>query len=276
MAEKRFTHEEAQRIFAAAAERQRAQEASRQDTLTLGELEEAALAAGLDPALVRAAALDEMHPDRLPVDRGVMGFPTEIRRVRSFGHPLDDPTWARLVDQFRRTFDKTGIASEVGGVREWATHVEDAKMPIRITAEPEEGGTRLTVQRQMHQQALGLGIGSGVLFGMAVLFLLIWLFATGPQVADMIKVSGLMALMGTLFFGVALAGTRREAQTLRRQFRDVLQQSEQVLTSSQDAQRRAASERRLEAPQGDAAGPARADEPVDLLRPREPGRRARG
>ncbi|MEM6328453.1 MAG: hypothetical protein AAF791_15165, partial [Bacteroidota bacterium] len=72
---RQFTEQEAQRIFAHMAEMQRAEVSRAPSGLSLEDLREAALAAGLDPSYVtRAVAELDSVPDK---ERTLLGAPVE-------------------------------------------------------------------------------------------------------------------------------------------------------------------------------------------------------
>ena len=114
---RRYSEEDAQRIFALVAERQRASLGA-DSGLSLAELEEAARAAGLDPSLVAGAAAEV---DALPdaEDRTLAGAPVEVVRQRLIGRSVDDDTWAQMVAAARAEFGDAGMAGQIGRLREW-------------------------------------------------------------------------------------------------------------------------------------------------------------
>jgi hypothetical protein len=196
---RRFSEEEAQRIFARVAERQRL---TPEHGLSLAELEEAARAAGLDPSLVASAAAEL---DAAPgPDQTLAGAPVEIVRQRVVAGPVDDDTWAQMVAAARAEFGEPGVAGQIGRLREWTDFSGGPKNGVvtRLTVEPAGDGTRITLSRsvrevvsgfviaQVVQGMLGLlfgvlvltGVEEGMLFPMAILLGLAALFAAGTQI----------------------------------------------------------------------------------------------
>lgn len=139
----RLSEEEARRIFADAS-RATTEGDTPREGLTLAELQEIGRAAGIDPAAVAAAADSARHTPGVPTWRGV---PLATRRTRLVPATLSDDAWAAAVADFRRTFNVQGTTEQIGGQRTW-THVvgESVQMlMVRATAEPVDGGTRVTI-----------------------------------------------------------------------------------------------------------------------------------
>ena len=159
---RRFSEEEAQRIFALVAERQRAGLGA-DAGLSLSELEEAARAAGLDPSLVASAAAEldaASHPEKT-----LAGAPVEVVRSRVVPGTLDEATWGELVAAARREFDELGMAGQVGRLREWTALTGNGtnhSTVTRLTAEPTDEGIRLTVSRSVRDAVLGFTIAAAI------------------------------------------------------------------------------------------------------------------
>jgi hypothetical protein len=112
--------------------------------LTLAQIKAAAAEAGIDPALVeRAARLLPASASASPFER-LMGGP--IRHDGEIHVPaaLDEAGAARLLSavQLNAGQPGTGHASAIGMV--W--HASDEGEPFSVTAQPEEGGTSVTVR----------------------------------------------------------------------------------------------------------------------------------
>ena len=201
---RRFTEEEVQRIFALVAERHRAV-TSAASGLSLAELEEAAEAAGFDPALVAAAAAEldaAPHPERT-----LAGAPVEVVRTRVVGGPLDDRAWEQMVSAARSEFGEPGMSGQVGRLREWTSFRSAGQNQVvtRVTAEPADDGTRVTVSRSIRDMAFGFTLAAAIQWAMALLFTLL---AVGGVEPDLWIPAALLAGLGTLFgLGVGI-GTR--------------------------------------------------------------------
>ena len=200
---RRYSEEEAQRIFALVADRQRT--ASGAEGLSLEELEEAARAAGLDPGLVAVAAAEL---DAAPHDeKTLLGAPTEVVRTRLVEGELSEDAWASMVGQARREFGQPGMAGQIGRLREWTVLNGGTKngTVTRLTAEPTPEGTRLTLTRSIREVVLGLSIASAIQSAMAVLFTVLAVAGVDPElwIAALI-----MASLGLAFGGGVQIGAR--------------------------------------------------------------------
>lgn len=209
-----FTKEEAQRIFSLAAERQQAKQRESDGQLSIADLEEAGVAAGIDPEYIRAAAGDLLRPERATEQRNFMGFPVELRESHVLSLAFDEEKWKKSVDIFTHVYGKAGKTMEVGTTHRWQSEQNDNQMPVSIIAEKEEHGTRFTIERKMWPMTLGFGIGAGVNLLMGLIFTTIWLTTS---VSDELIIPGtimmsiglLMGLFGSI--GMKIYG-RRESK----------------------------------------------------------------
>ena len=214
---RRFTQEEAQRIFAHVAERQRATSTAGEG-LSLGELEEAARAAGLDPALVAMAAA-ELDAAPRP-DRTLAGAPVEVSRYRVVAGSFGDDAWARVVAAARTEFGEPGVAGQVGRLREW-TLLSGGKSETvtRLTAEPTAEGTRITLSHSVRQTVRGLTVAQAVQASMAAVLGIVVLL--GADASLWVPVLILVAL-AALFAAGTQIGTRVWHRRRARQFERLL------------------------------------------------------
>ena len=214
-----FTEDEAREVLALAAERSHtASEASA--GLTLAELEEAARAAGIDPAHVRSAAADVLSPGRRAVHRTFLGVPVEVRRTRVLAGHLGPDDWAAVVGEARRAFGAHGVVTELGRTREWASHAHDTQAPVRLVAEPADGGTRLTAERNTWARALGVTGGAGVNLVVGLVLAAVWL-ATGADSALWMPAL-LLTVFAVAFSAVGLSTLRKKGRAEAEAFDRVL------------------------------------------------------
>lgn len=193
-----FSREEAERIFALAAERQQARLSAEENQLTLADLEEAGRAAGIDPAFIRAAASDLMRPDRATARRTFFGLPVEYRESHLIPMAFDEASWRKSVDLFVKVYGKAGQTLDVGTTRRWlARESEENQMPAQIIAEEEEHGTRFTIERKMWPMTLGFGIGAVVNLLIGLIFFTLYL--TTPTAADLWLPGMIMTFIGLVF-----------------------------------------------------------------------------
>lgn len=201
---RRYSEEDAQRIFALVAERQR--NAPGVDSgLSLAELEEAARVAGLDPSLVAAAAAEV---DAAPgPDRTLAGAPVEVVRQRVVPGPIGDDAWAQMVGAMRSEFGQAGMAGQVGRLREWTLISGGAKngTTTRLTVEPTADGTRVTLSRSVREAVFGFTLASAIQWVMASLFATLALAGVDNELWIP---AGILVALGLLFGVGTQVGTR--------------------------------------------------------------------
>lgn len=218
-----FSKEEAQQIFAAAADRQQAHHHETGERLTLEELEEAATAAGIDPIHVRAAAEGLMLPAGAGTQRRVLGLPVESSRSITIPFAVDDVEWGLIIEELRSVFKKRGIATEVGAVREWASESDDRRSPVRVTASPAGEATSLSFERSRWNQVAGLG--SGALSLLFTAFILAIVSAAGGA-ADVPIL--LMTIIGGLFSVGVAVGTHAIAKRDEARFDEAIRRIQRI------------------------------------------------
>ena len=149
-----FSEEEAQRIFARAAERQHAA-GDAPPGFSLDELTEIGRAAGLSPEHIAAAVTDVRAGRAEPPDVETFGgIPVTIRRTRVLPGPLTDEMWEGVVARLRRTFKSKGLTTEVGRTREWTgTNIAGGLLNLHATMIPVEGGTRVLLESSRAEEA---------------------------------------------------------------------------------------------------------------------------
>lgn len=219
--DRQYSKEEMQRIFAAAAEKQRADHAKVETRLTLAELEEAAAAAGIDPAYVREAAADLMRSGHAPLHRKFLGLPVEMRQSVTLPHALSEAAWIRIVQEARRAYKTSGLASDLGPIREWTSGVDPKRMPVRIVSEPEGDGTRISIERKTWQRALGVSIATAISLAYTIVFFVLWAVGTGPGLWIPAVLLGLFSM---LFGGGMALGFQTLAKKDTERFRAILDQ----------------------------------------------------
>ncbi|OZC04352.1 hypothetical protein [Rubricoccus marinus] len=230
---KRFTEADAQRIFAAAAERQLERKQT-EPGLSLEELEEIGRTSGLDPELVREAAMDALRPDPAATTKTVMGIPLAFRRERFVRGTVTPETWAEIVMDLRRQFDKPGLVTDIGPLREWRSVANDQQQPVTVTLSPERDGTRVVIEQSQTNAALGLGIATGINAVMGVVFALI--AVTGVE-SDMFVPAIVMLLFAALFGGGSYGGMRAYASSQIAKFDATLDRIDLALRNAEaDAQ----------------------------------------
>ena len=173
---RRFTEKETDTILRRAAELQASGgvEATGERGLTITEMESIAREVGLDPGLIRRAAL-EMDQRKAARSSPFFGAPLRLSLERVIPGDLTDDGWGTMSMEFQRSFGP-GHASQAGRMRTWsviARGSEAASRSLSVSATVDQGRTVLRVDEPQTQLAGGLfgglmgGLGGGG-FGVAM------------------------------------------------------------------------------------------------------------
>ena len=149
--DRRFTEDEAQRVFARAAARQHAH-APPPDGLTLAELQAIGREAGLDPEQIAAVVAEgEAEADAHDLWHGV---PVRAARTRLLPARVSDTDWEAIVDALRSEFNVSGSAGQIGRRREWSSEAGSTS-GYHVTVEPRDDGDLVRIQGpdSAHQMA---------------------------------------------------------------------------------------------------------------------------
>ncbi|MEM8488902.1 MAG: hypothetical protein AAF564_25380 [Bacteroidota bacterium] len=229
---RKFSKEEAERIFSLAAERQQAKRIDEVNQLSLAELEEAGLAAGIDPAFIREAAGDLLRPDRATEQRDFMGFPVELRESHVLPIAFDDQNWKQAVDIFTGVYNKPGLVTEIGTTRRWQSEPKETGIPVTVIAEKESHGTRFTIEKKTWPMTLGFGIGSVVNVLMGLMFGIVWLSTTGNE--ELVFPAGIMMGIGLLLGVIGGFSTKAMAKQDAKHFENVFRHLNNLAQASED------------------------------------------
>lgn len=214
-----FSKEEAQRIFSLAAERQQVRQSEVDEQLSLEDLEEAGLAAGIDPAFIRAAASDLLRPDRVTEQRNFLGLPVELRESHVLPIPYTEENWKQMVDRFCQVYNKPGVARELGTTRRWQSEANDNQMPTQIIAEKDEYGTRITIERKLWPLSLGFGISAVVNLLIGFIFFGIWMSVGTAD--EMIIPASIMLGIGALLGMIGSISTKSAGKAEHKRFEQI-------------------------------------------------------
>jgi hypothetical protein len=119
--------------------------------LTLREIETIAAEAGIEPALIRRAALD-LAGNRAPgLWRRIAGPSTHIHAERTIPGEVGADTLSAIVDAVRTELGRSGTAHDVLGGLEWTGR--DSWGKVHITARPGGAETRLYVSADRSETA---------------------------------------------------------------------------------------------------------------------------
>ena len=215
--DRRFSEREIREVFERAAAQQQAAH-QEPDGLTLAEMQEVALSAGLDPQYVaqaaQAVALGEPESGRTTFGP----VPTGVYRTEMLPGPPSDALWASILSDVRHTFGAKGKVREraPGGLREWRNG------NLRVTLEPAGTGSRLSMRTRKDGAAPGL-VNMGVLMILGTVAILISLIGFGDTNAALGWMG--MLLGGTMGAGGMWAGQRGWAATRETQMEAIAERA---------------------------------------------------
>ena len=219
---RKFSKDEAQRIFSLAAERQQAKQKEDTNQLTMQDLEEAGAAAGIDPAFIRAAASDLLRPSRATEERKFFGFPVELRESHVLTLDFNEENWKKSVDIFAEVYNKPGYSRDVGTTKRWSSEKTENQLPTHIIAEKDEDGTRFTIDQKTWPMTLGFGIGAAITFFMGLIFFV--LLFLNPTEGDLIIPASIMTGIGFLLGLIGAFTVKVMSKQEKQRFAEVFEQ----------------------------------------------------
>ena len=138
MTERRYSDEEVAAIFAQATEGPQTPlpQSSRDEGLTLADLQEIGREVGIAPdAVARAARAVSLRPQA--ASQTFLALPIGVERTLTLNRSLTDAEWEQLVGELRTTFRARGVASSQGSLRQWTNG------NLQALLEPTATGDRL-------------------------------------------------------------------------------------------------------------------------------------
>ena len=170
--------------------------------LTLRELQEIGEQVGIDRDLVaRSAAALRHGADEGQVTQRVVGAPLGLSRTTALPRRLRDEEWDRIVLDLRETFDARGRIGRQGELREWTNG------NLQAFLEPTPDGERFRIRTRKGAGEVPV-IGGLIMMVFAVLVGVITL-ATGDPLAEVLRQSGVLMLVGGMGFGVGAVSLQR-------------------------------------------------------------------
>ncbi|MBT8398712.1 MAG: hypothetical protein HKO65_02675 [Gemmatimonadetes bacterium] len=192
---RRYTDDEIQRLLKRAAELESEKPSlpAPVDGPTLEEIESIASEAGINPALVRQAALEMESPTSgvtvlAPQSSAFLGAPTVFELERVVRGEATQATLESLVPHLQRAADGMGHPSLMRNTLTWQSEDSSKMRALLVTVSAERGQTRLNIEERYGNLAGslfggivgggGTGLGFGVGFGVGLGALGSALFAT--------------------------------------------------------------------------------------------------
>lgn len=171
---RRYDEKEVSRLLERASELQRSQPAVADPSgLTLAELEEIALEAGLDPEYLRRAAHELDRPEVAGggVGASLAGAPTRVLLERTLPVEVSPAVFDQLVPIIQIAADAPGQASQVGRSLTWHSQNPSNPRTLQILVSIQDGHTAIRIDERYGGWAGALfggvmgGVGGGVGIG---------------------------------------------------------------------------------------------------------------
>jgi hypothetical protein len=235
--DRKFNEEEVALIIKRAAELQQTQqvEAEPSSALTLTEVEQIAREAGIDPKLIRQAAIGLDRPSETSRPSPWLGAPTRLvfERVVDGEIPVDD--FEPLINEIRRTFGDNGIPSVLGRTLAWTSSYQGGRRRnngrmVNVSVVSRSGATTIRVEEEMRNIAGALfgglvGGGGGGTTGLSIGVGVGAFHSVGIAVAMWVAVAGgFYTLARTIYSNIAI---KRE-----KQLRELTSRLEEQITES--------------------------------------------
>jgi hypothetical protein len=223
--ERRFNEEEVALIIKRAAELQQTEQTERDPStaLSLSDVEQIAREAGIDPKLVRRAALGLDQPSTTNRPSPWVGSPTRLVFERVVDGEISVDEFESLIMQVRRTFGDNGVPSVLGRSLAWSSSAGARRKgqgrQIDVSVVPRGGVTTIRVEEELRNLAgalfgglvggggggstgIAIGVGLGALHS-APLAALLW-----------VTIAGGFYTLARVIFGNMAGGRERELREL--------------------------------------------------------------
>lgn len=196
--------------------------ASESNGLTLEEVTQIGLEAGIEPArIAEAAASLDIRSTPMPVRRS-FGLPIGVSRVVDLPRAPTDREWEQLITECRTTFQAQGRVTSSGGLREWS------QGNLHVSVEPTAHGERLRLST-LKGDAVSLNALGLVMAGMAVAMGSVAAAAGKPEkVLALVSLFGLASLAS---FGVNLFRLPRWAREREQQMKAISEHAVRMLAA---------------------------------------------
>jgi hypothetical protein len=234
--ERRFNEEEVALIIKRAAELQQTEQAEHDpgNALTLPEVEQIAREAGIDPRLIRHAALglDRPHGSNRPSPW--VGAPTRIVFERVIDGEVPTEEFENLINEVRRSLGENGVPSVLGKTLAWSSSTRRRRRgsgrQVDVTIAPRSGVTTIRVEEELRNTAgalfgglMGGGGGgtSGLVIGVGM-----GVFHSAPIAV------GLLACSLSTFYTIARTIFGRIAQRREKEMSELAGRLEEIAQSA--------------------------------------------
>ena len=189
--------------------------------LTLAEVREIALEAGIDPARIEEAANSLVRPVRASKLDVFVGAPTMVRFETRVSVDLDDDDRAEMVRLIRATLDRQGVVGGQGGTLEWMD--QDGLGGRNVTVSTTEDGACIEVSGRFDVAAGGAAGVTGVTGAVGAVGTALVVASSGPIGWLLIPVT-LVAMVAVprLTLGAVVRRETRKLADLADRLRDAM------------------------------------------------------
>lgn len=218
MTERRYDEEEVAAIFERATQAQASQPGTvvplaSSAGMTLGQLQEIGREIGISPAEIENAARGVARGGEA-TSRKVLGVTIGVGRTVELERKITDEEWERLVVDLRETFDARGRLKAEGSFRQWTNG------NLQALLEPTERGHRLRLKTVKGDVTAFLAFG-GMMLAVAIGGALAASLGGVPDLAEMMRKLGSLALVGGAVLGVGLIRLPSWTRTRRQQMAEI-------------------------------------------------------
>jgi len=122
---------------------------SREDNLSLDEVEHIAKELGVPTEFVRAAAVEMATGRHEEIQKNLLGYPFVERITDIYDAEISDEQWEDILMEMRR-LEGSGTVTSQGSIREWKKVIQDMNTILagtRLTARTKGGQTTLELQK---------------------------------------------------------------------------------------------------------------------------------
>jgi hypothetical protein len=173
-------------------------------SFSLGELEEIAAEAGIDPRFLRQAAREvELGSAGGGVSTALLGGPLTLSLARTLPGELSEDGFESLLGEIQVADLGHGNAAFVGRTMTWRSGGGDNQRSLQINVQSRDGATEIRIEERRHQVAGGLfggivgGGGGGLGLGMGI--------SLGVEMGSVLFAVGFPLAIIALSYGVARA-----------------------------------------------------------------------
>ncbi len=190
--------------------------------LTLDEITQIGVEAGIEPARVASAAASVATRSQPVSIRRAFGMPIGVSRQFDLPRAPTDREWEQLIAQCRSTFGVQGVATSSGGLRDWS------EGNLHIAVEPTERGEQLRLST-LNDAAVALN-GAGI--GMGVMSIIMAAVVTaGGKPDKAVVVAGMFGGLAIAAFGANLLRVPGWARDREHQINAIAEHALKLLSS---------------------------------------------